>query len=55
MEVIGDIDKSYFKQMRNGRLFRRDSKEKENNWRECTYTIPYTPYFLTSVLAHYLP
>ena len=55
MEVIGDIDESYFREMRNERLFRRDSKEKESNWRECIYTIPHTPYCLTSVLAHYVP
>lgn len=36
MEVIGDIDKSCFSEMRNGRLFRRDLKGKGGTVGQCT-------------------
>ena len=54
MEVIGDIDKGYFKERRNGRLFRRDSKEKERRTiRESAYrpSLSFPTYFILSYLC----
>ena len=37
MKVISDIDNSYFREMRNGGLFRRDLKEKGEKQLERVY------------------